>query len=457
MAKGDLQAEFGGKKIAILGFGVESQETVEFMLKHGAAITVFDEKAESAFDVSQLRHLREQGVAFNFGEFPSLTTFDIIVRSPGVKPGIQVLHEAGDIGITITTATSIFFREAPGITVGITGTKGKGTTSALLYQMLRTANKDAYIGGNIGVPALSFLHKLKNDSVSILELSSFQLSDAERSPHIAVALMVTQDHLDYHASTDEYVMAKMSITRHQIENDITIFNAEYPASVAIAERSHGKKYAVSIKEKKGMSCYIDGEAVMLAMDGKTTQVAKISEILLPGRHNLENVCAAVLAATMLKVDREAIIYTLKSFRGLEHRLELVGETNGIKYYNDSISTTPDSTIAAIRAFTSPEILILGGSSKGSDFTELVKVISDARNVKAIIGIGDEWQLIKKELSNDAITIVEDQKTMGAVVKKAAEIAKPGDIVILSPACASFDMFKDYKDRGNQFKRAVNSL
>ncbi|MEK7584479.1 MAG: Mur ligase family protein, partial [Patescibacteria group bacterium] len=291
--------EFKEKKVAILGFGVEGRETVEWLLKKGATVHVFDEKDESEFDTEYISFLKKDGVTFTFGAFGALELFDIIVRSPGVRPGIKTLHIASDLGIPITTATSIFLSEAPGITVGITGTKGKGTTSALLYQMLRTADKDAYIGGNIGVPALSFLHKLKNDSVSILELSSFQLSDVERSPHIAMVLMVTQDHLDYHASKDEYVMAKMGITRHQTEKDITIYNAEYPASVAIADRSHGTRYAVSIKGKEGMSCYLEGETVMLALNGKAIPVIKTSEILLPGRHNLENVCAAVLTAALL--------------------------------------------------------------------------------------------------------------------------------------------------------------
>lgn len=459
MAKGDLHAEFGGKKVAILGFGVESQETVEFMLKHGAVITVFDEKAESAFDVSRLRHLREQGVTFQFGEFTSLADFDSIVRSPGVKPGIQVLHEAGDLGVTITSATNIFLEHAEGVVVGVTGTKGKGTTAALLYEMVKKAGRDVYVGGNIGIPALSFLEILKPNSISILELSSFQLMDATRSPQITVVLMVTQDHLDYHASAIEYTMAKMGIASHQTEQDSIIVNIDYQRSAQIAERSVAKRYEISKFQKVKQGCFMEYGLVVVAMNGTTEQIIDQNSILIPGKHNLENVCAATMAAKLLGVPNGDIATALRTFKGLAHRLELVREVDGVKYYNDSIGTTPDSAIAAISAFDAPKILILGGSTKHSDFIELGNAIAHHPAVKAIIGIGEEWPRIRASIPDipHGIQYIENCTNMQDVVQEASSIAEPGDVVVLSPACASFDMFKDYKDRGDQFKLRVEKL
>ncbi len=456
MRKSSKKLDFSGKKVAVLGFGVESQETVEFLLKHGASAHVLDEKKESAFDASRLKFLRNEGVAFTFGNFGSLDDFDLIIRSPGVKPGIRVLHNAADKGIPVTSATNIFFENAKGVTIGITGTKGKGTTAALLYQILKRAGHEVYLGGNIGVPALSFVHKLTSKSVSILELSSFQLMDLQHSPHISIVLMVTQDHLDYHTSHDEYIFAKSGIAKFQSPSDYVIANVDYPASLKVAEFSPGIKLFFSNRNKVPEGCFIENDSVIVKTR-KKNKIIPISEVRLPGRHNLENVCAAVMVAHILKVPKRVMQDVLKTFCGLEHRLELVREVDGVKYYNDSISTTPDSTVAAIRAFEQPKILILGGSSKGSDFTELGRVISEITTMRAIIGIGAEWPKIKFKIQSSKFKIVEGLKTMDEIVAKASESAEAGDVVILSPACASFDMFADYKDRGNQFKKYVNML
>ena len=459
MRKSSKKIDFSGKKVAVLGFGIEGQETVEFLLKHEASVHVFDEKEESTFDASRLKFLRNEGVAFTFGTFSSLENFDLIIRSPGVKPGIRVLHNAADKGIPLTSATNVFFENAKGVTIGITGTKGKGTTAALLYQMLKTAGREVYLGGNIGVPALSFLKKLSDTSISILELSSFQLMDLQLSPHIAIVLMVTQDHLDYHTSRDEYVFAKSGIAKFQSPSDYVISNVDYPASLKIAEFSPGRKLFFSNRNKVPEGCFIENDSVIVKTRKKKEKIMSTAEVLLPGRHNLENICAAVMAAQLLNVPNSIIRDVLKTFPGLEHRLELVREVGGVKYYNDSISTTPESAIAAIQAFSAPEILIVGGSSKGSDFSELGNVISRAKNIKAVIGIGAEWPKIKERIKSKElrIKIVEGLKTMNEIVETAHKLAKPGDVVILSPACASFDMFADYKDRGNQFKKYVNML
>jgi len=448
--------EYRGKKIAILGFGVESQETVEFLLKQGALLHVLDQKDEKNFNAERLLYLRNEGVNFSFGRFQSLADFDIIIRSPGIRPGIHALHEAGDLGIEITSATNIFLKAATGTVIGVTGTKGKGTTAALLFEIISNSGRDVYLGGNIGVPALSFLNKLRKESISVLELSSFQLIDATVSPQIAVVLMVTQDHLDYHADVKEYIAAKFGITKFQGKEDAVIVNVDYPGSVAIADQSQGRKLSASKSKELTKGCFVHEDQIVIAKDGDNKKIIAINDILLPGKHNLENVCAAVMAADLIGVSHDHIAETLKTFKGLQHRLELVREVSGIHYYNDSISTMPDSAIAAIFAFEEPKVLILGGSSKANNFTELGKIISESGSIKAIIGIGKEWPEIKSHITKQ-MKFIENCNTMEDIVAKASAIAESGDVVILSPACASFDMFKDYKDRGDQFKVAVNKL
>jgi UDP-N-acetylmuramoylalanine--D-glutamate ligase len=341
----------------------------------------------------------------------------------------------------------------------VTGTKGKGTTSSLIYEILKADGRDVYLGGNIGVPPFEFLEKLNGSSWVVLELSSFQLLDLEKSPHIAVMLMVTSEHMDYHEDHMEYVEAKRNILAHQTDHDFAIVNRDYPPSNESDILTNGKVYYVSREREVEEGCFALGNQVILRTNGNSVPVIDTRELLLRGEHNQENVCAASIAAYLAGVRVGTIIKALQSFKGLEHRLELVSRINGVEYYNDSFSTTPETAIAAIKSFKNPEILILGGSSKNSDFTELGKVIGESGNIKAIIGIGIEWQRIKAEIKNvrPETLIIEGADSMEKIVLAASKLAVPGDVVLLSPACASFGMFENYKDRGNQFKELVNSL
>jgi UDP-N-acetylmuramoylalanine--D-glutamate ligase len=341
--------------------------------------------------------------------------------------------------------------------VGVTGTKGKGTTSTLIYEMLRAAGKKAELLGNIGVPALSRLELIEPDTVVIFEFSSFQLLEIKKSPHIAVVLMVTQDHLDIHGSVMDYVEAKRDIVKYQKPEDIVVANTDYGSSRSIGESSKGEKFWVSRRREVQQGCSALEGKIELFKNSTCEDIIAISEIVLPGAHNLENVCAAVAVASLLGVRGEEIREVLKTFEGLEHRLHLIGEKKGVKYFDDSISTTPESAIAAMQAFEEPKILILGGSSKGADFSELGKMIREDHSVRAVMGIGEEWPRIKAALAGAPCKLEEGFSTMEEVVRAAAAAAQPGDIVILSPACASFDMFTNYKDRGDQFTKAVNEL
>ncbi len=433
---------FKGKKIALVNAGgrVESTSNASYFEKQGAKVTIFDQT---------------QGEDY----LKKLDEFDLVVRSPGVKLSELITYNLKLKTSKITSQTKLFFDLCPCKIIGVTGTKGKGTTSSLIYKMLKKQGFDAYLGGNIGEPPFNFLDKLNAQSIVVLELSSFQLLDLDKSPHIAVMLMTTSEHLDWHKDLEEYINAKRNILKFQTQKDFAIVNRDYPASNESDLHTNAKVFYVSTERNGYEGCFTKDNAVWINKNGKEEKIIDAAEILLPGKHNLENVSAAIMAATLFGVARESIVSVLKTFKGLEHRLELVDTINGVKYYDDSFSSIPETAIAAINAFKNPEILILGGSSKNSDFSELGRVISNAKNIKAIIGIGVEWQRIKSEIRNPKpeIYFIEGAKNMEQIVKAASKLAMPGDVVLLTPACASFDMFKNYKDRGEQFKSEVLKL
>ncbi|QQG40807.1 MAG: UDP-N-acetylmuramoyl-L-alanine--D-glutamate ligase [Candidatus Levyibacteriota bacterium] len=442
--------DFKDKKIAVLGMGIEGESSAEFLRKRGANVAELDQK----IDKDYLEYLEK---------------FDMIVRSPGIKRNLPQLIEAEKKGVIITSQTKLFFDMCPCPIIGVTGTKGKGTTSALIYEMLKESGKDVYLGGNIGNPPFTFLDKLTIQSKVVLEMSSFQLQDMTVSPHIGVVLMITQEHLapdkkdspdqNFHTDIYEYIDAKRNIIRFQSNKDFAVINRDYIASNESDITTAGKVFHVSREQGVSQGAYVKNNVVFLRFNDKEQKIIDAKDVLLRGGHNLENVCAVVMAATLSGVTAKNIVSVLTSFRGLEHRLQFIGQVSGVEYYDDSFSTTPETAIAAIQAFTEPEVLILGGAHKGSDFTELGRVISEAKNIKAIIGIGIEWSRIKSTIryTLNAMRYIEGCGDMQEIVRKAAEVAKPGDVVVLSPACSSFDMFKNYKDRGEQFKREVGKL
>ncbi len=483
-----MKIDWKNKKVAVLGAGTEGIESIKYLLELGADITVLDQREEVKEEIERLDD-KEIKVVTGEHYLDQLDTYEMIVRSPGIKRSIPQLIKAEKEGVKITSHTILFFETCPAPIIGVTGTKGKGTTTALIYEMLKDQGFDAYIGGNIGVPPLRFLHELKPISWVVLELSSFQLEDMQQSPadappslkameghskalagkpHIAVILMIVPEHLgkdvkgtqNYHESMEEYVDAKRNILRWQSTEDFAVINRDYIASHESDIHTEGKVFQVSReREATGNGCFVKDETIWIKKYDTLRGVIKTSEILLPGRHNLENVCAAAMAANLAGVSTKSIANVLRRFKGLEHRLELVREFKSVRYYDDSFSTTPETAIAAIEAFDAPEVIILGGSGKGSDFTQLGKILATRPNIRGIIGIGSEWKRMKSQfpISNFQFPITEGLTRMEDVVRNAALIAEPGDVVLLSPACASFDMFKNYKERGEQFKKAVNTL
>ncbi len=396
-------------KVAILGWGVDSQDVEPWLRAQGHKITILDEKEKP---------------------FGDLSTYDMLVRSPGVYRYRKELKELKKP--SITSKIKLFFDACPGKIIGVTGTKGKGTTSTLIYEILKKAGKKVFLGGNIGKGIFGDLDKMDSESWVVLELSSFQLIDLHKSPHIAVVLMTTLDHLDWHVNQDEYINAKCQITKNQRSNDFTIYNKDYPNSVKIGLQGEGQKIAVSKEDWT-------------------------KPLRLRGDHNRENMAAAAAVAQILDIRSQIVEEVARDFKGLEHRLEEVATVGGVTYFDDSFSTVPETTIAAIKAFSEPMILIAGGSEKGSDFTELGKVISASCNLKAVILIGLMADRIDKAILNRHLRIIRNLSNLNDVVRTASNLAESGDVVVLSPACASFDMFKSYKDRGDQFKACVRSL
>jgi len=449
-----MYEKFRNKKIAVLGFGVEGKATYEELLKHGIEATILD-RAEKEDFLKQNPDIKSETV-LGKDYLGSLSDFEVIFKSPGIPILLPEIQKAIDAGIKVTSQIEFFFENAPGTIIGLTGTKGKGTTSSLIYEILKKAKKKVFLAGNIGLPAIDFLDSMDESSIMVLELSSFQLQTLKRSPKIAVILNITSDHLDYHQTVKEYREAKANIVRFQKKDDFAVINADYEVPMDFAKKSAGQKKYFS-KEKPVNGCYVQGNRIFLETTGGVISLLDTKELQLKGAHNLENITAAIEAAYLAGADERAITEAVKDFKGLEHRLEFVREFENVKYYNDSFSTVPETAIAAINSFAEPKIIILGGSYKGSNYNELGKVIRQS-NTKALILVGQMAAEIEKAVGADfkgkKIIGISD---MGEMVKAAREIAQKGDVVLLSPACASFGLFKNYKDRGEQFKNAVRRI
>ncbi|MBU0981970.1 UDP-N-acetylmuramoyl-L-alanine--D-glutamate ligase [Patescibacteria group bacterium] len=414
--------------IAILGHGIEGKSAEAYLKKHGYKVTVLDEKDDPA-------------------AFKDLTPFDTIFRSPGIRfdrPEIQASLSR------LNSVTRYFFEHCPCPIIGVTGTKGKGTTSTLLYKILKNEGHRAHLGGNIGDPPLDFLDDLTQESLVVLELSSFQLEDLPQSPHIAIVLNTTSDHLDYHPSVEAYHDAKKSIVSHQLAEDFAILNGDYEGSRAFAKLGAGEKlYYSTIDPVEG--AHLDNDKIIVL----SKQVATTKDVALRGAHNLENVLPAALAATLLNVKPQTIKKTLREFTGLPHRLEFVATHQGVQYFNDSFSTTPETSIAAIKAFQEPLYLIAGGSEKHSDFTDWGRAVVTAKNLKKVLLIGQTATRLASSINDpDKFIHVHSLQGAFAYLKKHA---RPDEVVLLSPACASLDQFENYKVRGETFRQLVKNL
>ena len=447
---------FNNKKVAILGWGMNGLDAYQYLVKLGADLTIYDRKEKSDLDLSKID---KQNIRLVVGKNylkDGLCNYDFIIRSPGVYRYLPEIKRAEKEGVKITSVIKLFFDLCPAKIIGVTGTKGKGTTSTLIYQILKNDRKNVYLAGNIGEPVLELLPKLSNKSWIVLELSSFQLIDLEKSPHIAVVLNITEDHLDWHKDKREYIKSKIQIVKYQNNKDYAVLNYDYALSRNFSKYTKAKAKYFSTKQKVN-GAYVYNGNIVLKTNNSEKSLGKVTDLLLRGKHNWENVCASVCASFIAGCRIASIKKTIYEFKGLEHRLELVADIKCVKFYNDSFSTNPQTTIAAIKSFTEPTTLILGGSDKGLNYNDMGKEITDYENVVNIILIGDISNIIEKSLKKAKYpgnVIRLGRPGMKEIVKKGLLYTPKGGVVLLSPATASFDMFKDYKDRGNQFKNEV---
>lgn len=428
-------------RIAIAGYGVEGRVNYTYSSREfpDAEVVIVDERERLDEVPEGTQALLGEGV------FSQLDDFDMVVRTAGLAP--RKIQTNG----TVWSATNEFFAKCPAPIIGVTGTKGKGTTCSLITSILRTAGRTAHLVGNIGTPALEVLPSIQSDDLVVYELSSFQLWDLEKSPHIAVVLMIEPDHLDVHESFDEYVQAKSNIARLQTADDMVIYHPTNEFSHAIAQVGQGAKQRYGVSDDGGV--YVKSNTFFV----QENAICGVDTLHIAGVHNRENACAALSAVKAIApgVTNEQIADGLAAFDGLEHRLKFVAEVDGVRYYDDSIATTPGSVIAAVRSFDAPKVLLVGGHDKGGDYGELLNVYKGA-DVK-VVAYGANRDTLKQLFDGVGVPCVVEPGDMRAVVAVARTHATPGSVVILSPAAASFDMFRSYADRGDQFITAVKEL
>ncbi|MCY3762899.1 MAG: UDP-N-acetylmuramoyl-L-alanine--D-glutamate ligase [Gemmatimonadetes bacterium] len=453
--------ELEEKRIALLGMGVENRSVGRYLAERGIGFSVCDARTEEELpDASEWVHLTR---SWHLGPdyLDGLDEFDLLFRTPGISPLNPALVRAREAGASLHSQTRLFLERCPAAVVGITGTKGKGTTCSLLFEMLRDGPYgQVWLGGNMGTPPVDFLDDISASDLVILELSSFQLQDLDRSPAVSVVLNITPDHLDYHADLDEYVKAKKSICRYQSADDTLIVDADCGTASRFAGDSPARPMEFSMSGPVEAGAFLEGGRLWARpFNAEAVPLCHASDLKLRGRHNVANALAAAAAAVAVGAPAGRLAPRLRSFPGLEHRLEHVATRNGVAFCNDSLATTPEAALAAVASFDEPVLLIAGGSSKGADFTALARGIAD-RGVKALILlVGEEGQRLADAVRACGYSgeIVPGCQGVAEAVAAAMQRAAPGDVVLLSPACASFGMFASYAERGAKFKEAVAEI
>ena len=443
------------KRVTVIGIGVSNLPLIKYLRALGTDVTACDRRTakELSSDFDELNRL---GVKLKLGEaYLDDIDADVIFKTPGMRFDIPQLIAAREKGAVVTSEMEIFFEICPCKIIAVTGSDGKTTTTTLINKMMSEAGHKTWLGGNIGNPLLTEVSKMCESDFAILELSSFQLHTIKKSPHIAVITNITPNHLDMHKDYQEYIDAKKNIMLYQNEDDILIVNAENEVTNLIGKEARGR--AIYFSSKKDAPVSIKNEAIYFDTD----EILKLSDIILPGMHNVENYMTAIGAVYGL-ADKKAIINVAKSFGGVEHRIELVRELDGVKYYNSSIDSSPNRTKNTLKVFKDKVIMISGGKDKGIPYDEIGPEIIDSVKTLVLIGatskaINDALEKAYKQRGIEPCVKVLYAKTYPEAVELARGEAKPSDVVLLSPASTSFDMFKNFEERGNLFKSIVNSL
>ena len=445
------------KTVAVIGIGVSNQPLIQLLLSRGIRVTACDKKNREALGIVA-EQLEANGCSLRLGEgYLDGLTEDVIFRTPGMRPDLPQFTAAVKRGCILTSEMEVFFEVCPCPKIAVTGSDGKTTTTTIIAELLKRAGKTVHLGGNIGHPLLAETGKMKPEDIAVLELSSFQLMTMTHSPHIAVVTNLAPNHLDVHKDFREYIDAKENIFTHQSAEDIAVFNADNPYTLEEAGRAVGRARLFSRQKELEDGVFLRGGAIIAKRDGAERQVMTAADIKLPGVHNIENYMAAIAAVDGLVPD--GIIRDFaREFGGVEHRIELIRTRNGVRWYNDSIASSPSRTIAGLNSFKEKVILIAGGKDKGISYESLGPVIND--HVKLLILCGATAGVIRQsteQAPNYGGLEIADVTDYHEAVALADSRAEEGDVVILSPASTSFDRFANFMERGRVFKDIVNAL
>ncbi|MEQ2529215.1 UDP-N-acetylmuramoyl-L-alanine--D-glutamate ligase [Robertmurraya yapensis] len=440
------------KKVLVLGLAKSGVSAASLLHKLGAFVTVNDQKPLA--DNPEAQGLLEQGVTVICGEHPIELMdegFELIVKNPGIPYHNPMIQRALELEIPIITEVELAYLVSEAPFIGITGTNGKTTTTTLVYEMLEMGEKAPLIAGNIGTVASGVAQEATSDNTIVIELSSFQLMGIESfKPRIAILTNLYEAHIDYHGNLNEYWKAKANITKYQTESDYFIVNADQEQVLEVAKQSHARIIPFSTKKVVENGAYVMDDAIWFMNE----KIMDVNDIVLPGAHNQENILSAVAAAKLSGVDNDAIFRVLNSFRGVKHRLQYIADIDGRKFYNDSKATNILATSKALDAFKEPVVLLAGGLDRGNEFDEL---IPSFEHVKAVVTFGQTAEKIERVAREAGIKTIQRVDNVEKAVPVAFNLSNPGDVVLLSPACASWDQYKTFEVRGDIFTEAVHKL
>lgn len=451
--------DFAGKNVTVVGLGIEGVDFVRFLIRRGANVTISDSKGPDKL-TDRLHDVDGLGVNLSLGRNDStaVSQADAVFISQSVPLDLPAIREAQAAGIPLHSMVGLFLQLAPGPVIGITGSSGKTTTTALIAEMLRADDRPAFVGGNIGVGLLDTLPDLRTYTWSVLEVSHTQLQLVDRSPHIAAVLNITPNHLD-RFSWDDYKTLKSNLIRYQTDDDIAILGYDDPEARALEKNVRGRLLWFSMGAKaKGEGVFVRDGVATAHIDGFDEQLFALDSVALRGRHNQENAVAAAAIAIAAGVSPDAIASAVSGFRGVEHRLEYVGEVAGAKYYNDSIATTPERTLAGLRSFEEPIVLLLGGRDKQLPLEEMAR--EALARCRAIVLFGESAGLLSEALSilpNKLNVPIHRADSLADAVATSHLMSQPGDVVLLSPACTSYDAYDNFEKRGEHFRELVAQL
>lgn len=448
--------ELKGKNVLILGLARSGIAAAIELINLGAKVTASDMKSKG--ELKDIAALESKGAQLVFGEHPLslLNECDLIVLSPGVPSDINILDEARKRDIPIISELELGFWFAKAPIIAVTGTNGKTTTTTLIGEIFKNEGKNITLAGNIGIPLVREVEKAEAKDFLIVEVSSFQLENIMHfKPKISVILNISEDHLNRHKTFENYIETKARIFENQTKEDYAVLNYDDPIVRSFIKRIKAKTMFFSQKEELSRGIYVKNGVIVIRENGKIYPLLKAEELGIKGSHNLENALAAACVAWICRINLNNVAETLKDFHGVEHRLEFVAEIGQVKFINDSKATNPHSAQKAIEALNEPIVLIAGGYDKKSDYTDFIRAFSG--KVKKLILIGDTADVIEDAAKKQGFYDIQKTDSLQQAVKLAYSAATPGDVVLLSPACASWDMFESFEERGRIFKEAVYSL